>query len=99
MKNPLTLAGIAPATFSFVAQHLNHCATAIPNKIMYIHIYSHSQLLTTVMKVRIYKTLAKHTLMYGRKLWTLTQSDESKQHTSERKMLCKIYSLVQDKEE
>jgi len=29
MKNPLTLAGIEPATFRFVAQHLNHCATAV----------------------------------------------------------------------
>ena len=29
MKNPLTLAGIEPATFRFVAQYLNHCATAI----------------------------------------------------------------------
>ena len=28
MKNPLILAGIEPATFRFVAQHLNHCATA-----------------------------------------------------------------------
>jgi len=27
MKNPLTPAGIEPATFRFVAQHLNHCAT------------------------------------------------------------------------
>ena len=25
MKNPLTPAGIEPATFRFVAQHLNHC--------------------------------------------------------------------------
>ena len=24
MKNPLTLAGIEPATFRFLAQHLNH---------------------------------------------------------------------------
>ena len=30
MKNPLTLAGIEPATFRFVAQQLNHCATAVP---------------------------------------------------------------------
>jgi len=30
MKNPLTLAGIEPATFWFVAQQLNHCATAVP---------------------------------------------------------------------
>jgi len=31
MKNPLTPAGIEPATFRFVAQLLNHCATAVPN--------------------------------------------------------------------
>ena len=31
MKNPQTLAGIEPATFRFVAQHLNHCAIAAPN--------------------------------------------------------------------
>ena len=29
MKNPLTPAGIEPATFQFVAQHLNLCATAV----------------------------------------------------------------------
>ena len=31
MKNPLTPAGIEPATFRFVVQHLNHCATAVPS--------------------------------------------------------------------
>jgi len=30
MKNPPTPAGIETATFRFVAQHLNHCATAVP---------------------------------------------------------------------
>ena len=30
MKNSLTPAGIGPATFRFVAQHLDHCATAVP---------------------------------------------------------------------
>ena len=34
MKNPLTSAGIEPATFRFVAQNLNHCATAVPQYIM-----------------------------------------------------------------
>ena len=29
MKIPLSLAGIEPATFRFVAQHLNHRATAV----------------------------------------------------------------------
>jgi len=32
MKNPLTPAGIEPATYRFVAQLLNHCATAVPNR-------------------------------------------------------------------
>ena len=27
----MTPAGIEPATFRFVAQHLNHCTTAVPN--------------------------------------------------------------------
>ena len=31
MKNPLTPAGIEPATFRFVAQHPNHCTTAMKN--------------------------------------------------------------------
>ena len=31
MKNPLALAGIELATFRFVAQHLNQCATAVPH--------------------------------------------------------------------
>ena len=30
LKNSLTPAGIEPATFQFVAQHLNHSATAVP---------------------------------------------------------------------
>ena len=33
MKNPLTPAGIEPATYRFVAQHLNHCATAVRTQI------------------------------------------------------------------
>jgi len=31
IKNSLTLAGIEPATFRFVEQHLNHCATVVPD--------------------------------------------------------------------
>jgi hypothetical protein len=33
----MTPSGIEPATFRFVAQYLNHCATAVPH---YIYIYS-----------------------------------------------------------
>jgi len=31
----VTTSGIEPATFCFLAQHLNHCATAVP-KILYV---------------------------------------------------------------
>jgi len=35
----MTPAGIEPATFLFVAQHLNHCATAVPYCFMYTSVY------------------------------------------------------------
>jgi len=33
-KTPMTPSRIEPATFWFVAQHLNHCATAVPTSLM-----------------------------------------------------------------
>jgi hypothetical protein len=34
-KNPMTPSGIESATFRFVAQYLNHCATAVPLQNLY----------------------------------------------------------------
>ena len=34
-KIPMTPSGIEPATFRFVAEHLNHCATAVPSLVLY----------------------------------------------------------------
>ena len=34
MENPLTSAGIEPATFRFVAQYLNHCANAVETEVL-----------------------------------------------------------------
>ena len=56
MKNPLTPAGIEPATFRFVAQHLNHCATAVPELIyiyIYIYIHTHTHTHTHTQRVPI----------------------------------------------
>jgi len=36
MKDPLTPAGIEPTTLRIVAQHLNHCATAVPLSLPYL---------------------------------------------------------------
>jgi len=33
----MTPSGIEPATFRFVAQRLKHCATAVPNILLYSH--------------------------------------------------------------
>jgi len=45
-KIPMTPAAIEPATFRFVAQHLNHCATAVPmvvTKSMDLFWFGHSR--------------------------------------------------------
>jgi len=39
MTNPLTPAGVEPATFRFVAQHLNHSATAVPTIYIYGNVF------------------------------------------------------------
>ena len=36
----MTPAGIEPETFRFVAQHLNHCATAVPFLVWYVGFFS-----------------------------------------------------------
>ena len=40
----MTPSGIEPATFRFVAQHLNNCATAVPNN------NSNNDILVIIMK-------------------------------------------------
>jgi len=50
MKNPLTPAGIEPATFPFVAQRLNHCATAVPQTLIKLNRISHEDSVRTAQE-------------------------------------------------
>jgi hypothetical protein len=58
-KIPMAPSGIEPATFRFVAQYLNHCATAVPHIYIYICvcacvcvcIHTHTHTHTSLMSV------------------------------------------------
>ena len=54
MKHPLTPAGIEPATFRFVAQHLCHCATAVP-LLDFIAALKRSPVQTTLNKEKFWR--------------------------------------------
>ena len=41
MKNPLTPSGTEAATIRFKAQHLNHCATAVPRFLVHLTIFQY----------------------------------------------------------
>jgi len=61
LKNPLTPTGIEPATFRFVAQHLNHCATTVAIYFMY-SVKSRAQLLWD--RYTIHQSLASNGVEY-----------------------------------
>ena len=58
MRNPLTPAGIEPATFQLVAQHLNHCAIAAPSCI-YVF-YNYAQIAWSVKRKSFYASPLKN---------------------------------------
>jgi len=75
-KIPVTLSVIEPATFRFVAQHLNHCATAATKvtgegrklHIDKIHYFCTSPNVVRMMKSRIMGRKG-HVAPYGGKDW------------------------------
>ena len=82
MKNPWTPTGIEPATFRFVAQHLNHCATAVPKN----------------SKLRMYKTLVRPAVTYACETWALKGNIKTKLRAFEMKVLRRIYGLTKQKD-
>jgi len=78
MKNPLTPAGIEPATFRIVAQHLNHCATAVPHKCInclkitgITNSMFRAQKTVKKTRIKLCSSLALPALVYGSENWTI----------------------------
>ena len=80
MKNPLTPAGIEPATFRFVAQHLNHCATAarrgpdVSRKLrfpdfVHVHVHVHVRNLKTEATRKSKRCCDSSTNVYFHYIW------------------------------
>ena len=64
----MTPAGREPATFRFVAQHLKHCATAVPVYIyiyIYIYIHTHTHTVCVCVCVRDYVRVQIHIVVFA----------------------------------
>jgi hypothetical protein len=55
-----------------------------------------SKIINRSVKMQIYKTVIRPVTMYGSETWTLTKSDENSLRIFERKILRKVYGLVQE---
>jgi hypothetical protein len=55
-----------------------------------------SKIIRRAVKMQIYKTLIRPVVVYGSENWTLTKSDENLLRIFERKILRKIYGLIQE---
>ena len=53
VNEPMTLAGIEPETFRFVAQRLNRCATAEPSHVLKLPLNSGKNCISTVAVIQL----------------------------------------------
>jgi len=64
----MTPSGIEPATFRFVAQHFNHCATAFPIKRKYFLVNLNSDVVSSVKRFLRYPVFVKLVFKTNRKM-------------------------------
>ena len=55
-----------------------------------------SKIIRRAVKIQIYRTLIRPVATYGAETWTLTKSDENLLTIFERKIMRKIYGLIQE---
>jgi len=78
----MTPSGIEPATFRFVAQHLNHCATAVPFLVLYQLVY----MFITRLKVLVNERTTRR-LVYFVKIIDLLVATVGSTHVTRKKRL------------
>jgi len=74
IKNPLTSAGIEPETFRFVAQHLNHCATAVP---------PYALVMSEILLIIFHSYKISHNILQNRVEVNMYKCEGEKQETEE----------------
>ena len=66
----MTPAGVEPATSRFVAQHLNHCATAVPSNNM----ERHFKLVSQIRSWYSWQCTSMYVTFVQNKIWKLVSS-------------------------
>ena len=93
-------AGVEPVTFRFVAQHLNHCATAVPiNVVEYLrHVSLHYAIFVLETdKIKERKEIfLLPVVLYGCETWSLTLREERKLRVFENMVLRRIFGPRRD---
>jgi len=77
MKNPLKPAGIEPATFRFVEQHLKHCAAAVPTKSSTSQYSVESTVTSTVAYVMFFLSYLAYSFRINTDLFPLPNNEGS----------------------
>ena len=65
----MTPAGIEPATFRFVEQHLNHCATAVPPEELHKFVLPESAIIIIIIIIIITIRLKMYSLSFFPQGW------------------------------
>jgi len=94
----MTPSGIEPATFRFVEQRLNHCATVVPTvkavpEGLFLLLWN-AKIIRNF--VSLYRTIILPVVLYGCETWSLTRREERKLRMFENMVLRRIFGPRSD---